>query len=36
LYLTLGYILTIGFWARPIVNNKTIKLFKKNKIKPAI
>ncbi|HCT30755.1 MAG TPA: MFS transporter [Bacteroidales bacterium] len=26
LYLTLGYILSIGFWAKPIVNNKTINL----------
>jgi len=24
LYLTLGYILSIGFWARPLVVNKTI------------
>ncbi len=24
LYVTLGYILMIGFWARPVVNNKTI------------
>lgn len=24
LYLTLGYILTIGFWAKPLVTNKTI------------
>jgi MFS transporter, FHS family, L-fucose permease len=29
LYLTLGYIFTIGFWAKPIVTNKTIKLFNK-------
>ncbi len=26
LYVTLGYILSIGFWAKPIVNNKTVKL----------
>mgnify|MGYP005848217647 CR=1 FL=1 len=26
LYLTFGYILSIGFWARPIVSNKTINL----------
>ena len=26
LYLTLGYILSVGFWARPIINNKTIQL----------
>jgi fucose permease len=24
LYLTLGYILSIGFWARPLINNSTI------------
>ena len=24
LYLTLGYILSIGFWARPLITNKTI------------
>jgi fucose permease len=24
LYLTLGFILTIGFWAKPIIKNKTI------------
>lgn len=32
LYITLGYILAIPFWAKPLVNNKTIKfaeLFKK-------
>lgn len=29
LYLTLGYILSIGFWAKPIVTNKTISLKKK-------
>lgn len=27
-YLTLGYIFAIGFWAKPLVVNKTIKLFK--------
>lgn len=26
LYLTLGYILSIGFWARPLIRNKTILL----------
>ena len=26
LFLTFGYILSIGFWAKPIVNNKTFKL----------
>lgn len=25
-YLTLGFILSIGFWAKPIITNKTIKL----------
>lgn len=29
LYLTMGYILSIGFWARPIITNKTVKLFTK-------
>jgi MFS transporter, FHS family, L-fucose permease len=28
LYITLGYILSIGFWAKPIITNKTIQLFK--------
>ena len=28
LYLTLGYILSIGLWAKPLINNKTIKLKK--------
>jgi len=31
LYLTLGFILSIGFWAKPIITNKTIKLFGKKK-----
>ena len=26
LYITLGYILSIGIWARPLVDNKTIKI----------
>ncbi|RYE43637.1 MAG: MFS transporter, partial [Sphingobacteriales bacterium] len=26
LYLTMGYILSIGFWARPLITNKTIRL----------
>ncbi|HVM87528.1 MAG TPA: MFS transporter [Puia sp.] len=30
LYLTMGFILSIGFWARPIITNKTIQ-FKKEK-----
>lgn len=25
IYLTLGYILSVGFWARPIITNKTIR-----------
>jgi fucose permease len=29
LYLTMGYILSIGFWARPFITNKTISLFGK-------
>ncbi len=28
LYLTLGYILSIGFWAKPIITNETIKMKK--------
>ena len=36
LYLTLGFILSIGFWAKPIIRNKTIKLFgRKNKVQGA-
>jgi len=31
LYLTLGFILSIGFWAKPIIKNKTIKLFNRKK-----
>lgn len=31
LYLTLGFILSIGFWAKPIIKNKTIKLFDRKK-----
>jgi fucose permease len=29
LYITLGYILSIGFWAKPIISNKTVQLFRK-------
>ncbi|MFT3947676.1 MAG: MFS transporter [Agriterribacter sp.] len=29
LYLTMGYIMSVGFWAKPLVGNKTIQLFKK-------
>lgn len=32
LYLTLGYILSIGFWAKPLITNKTIKLRERKKI----
>ncbi len=28
LYLTMGYILSVGLWAKPIITNKTIRLFK--------
>ncbi len=28
LYLTLGYILSVGFWAKPIIKNKTIRMQK--------
>ena len=28
-YIALAYIFAIGFWANPLVNNKTIKLFSK-------
>ena len=31
LYLTLGYILSVGFWARPIISNKTIQRGHKEK-----
>ena len=31
LYLTLGFILSIGFWAKPIIKNKTIKVFNRRK-----
>ena len=34
LYLTLGYILSIGIWARPLVANKTVSL-RKRKAVPA-
>lgn len=29
IYLTMGYILSVGFWARPIIRNKTIQLGRK-------
>ena len=31
IYLTMGYILSIGFWARPFIKNKTIDFFKNKK-----
>lgn len=31
IYLTMGFILSIGFWAKPIISNKTIQLGKKQK-----
>jgi fucose permease len=34
LYVTLGYILSIGFWAKPLINNETISL-KRKKISAA-
>ncbi|MGD8428214.1 MAG: sugar MFS transporter [Balneolaceae bacterium] len=32
LYLTMGYILSIGIWARPIITNKTISMGQKEKV----
>ena len=31
-YVALAYIFAIGFWAKPLVNNKTINLFKSNEV----
>jgi len=31
LYITMGYILSIGFWAQPLIDNKTIELGKNKK-----
>ena len=31
LFITLGYILSISFWAKPIITNKTIEIFRKDK-----
>jgi MFS transporter, FHS family, L-fucose permease len=31
IFITLGYILSVGFWAQPLVTNKTINLSKKKK-----
>jgi FHS family L-fucose permease-like MFS transporter len=28
LYVTFGFVLSVGFWARPIINNATIRLKK--------
>lgn len=33
LFITIGYIFSIGFWANPLVNNETIKLGKRVKAK---
>jgi fucose permease len=30
LFLTLGYIFSISFWAKPLITNKTIEFGKKN------
>jgi fucose permease len=35
LYLTLGYILSIGLWARPLITNKTIQRRKKKRLEAA-
>jgi len=32
IYITMGYIFSIGFWARPLITNKTIQVSRKNKI----
>jgi FHS family L-fucose permease-like MFS transporter len=31
IYITMGYIFSIGFWARPLITNKTLDLFKREK-----
>jgi FHS family L-fucose permease-like MFS transporter len=31
LYLTLGYILSVGIWAKPLISNETISLRRKDK-----
>jgi len=31
LFVTLGYILSVSFWAKPIISNQTVDLFKKGK-----
>ncbi|MCR4396599.1 MAG: hypothetical protein NUW07_07710, partial [Candidatus Saccharicenans sp.] len=35
LYLTLGYVLSIGLWARPLISNETIQMRKKKKAAAA-
>jgi len=35
IYLTLAYLLAIGFWARPLINNATIRLKKERAIDVA-
>jgi fucose permease len=32
LYLTMGYILSIGFWAKPLIKNVTIQMRKKEAV----
>lgn len=31
IFITMGYILSIGIWAKPLISNKTIEVFKKKK-----
>jgi FHS family L-fucose permease-like MFS transporter len=35
LYVTFGVVLSVGFWARPLINNATIRL-KKTSVEPAV
>jgi fucose permease len=35
LYMTLGYILSIGLWARPLITNETIQMRKKKRLADA-
>ncbi len=35
-YLTLAFILSIGFWAKPLINNKTVRLFGRKKVPHAL
>lgn len=32
IYITMGYILSVGFWAKPLIKNKTIDIFGKKEI----